>query len=85
MLKVTLQPATMRTKKIYCDRCDTLLYKYHKDKEGHLLKCYVDRIKEDHTHGDLRCPNCGEQFARKRMIHGRPAHKIIQGKVYMKN
>jgi hypothetical protein len=61
------------------------LFKYHKAKEGHLVKCYRDRIKEDYTNGDLRCPNCGEDFARERMFHGKPAYKIIQGKVYMKN
>jgi hypothetical protein len=41
--------------------------------------------KEDYTNGDLKCPNCGEQFARERMIHGKPAYKIVQGKVFMKN
>ena len=73
------------TKKIYCANCKTLLYKYHKAREGHLVKCFLKHIKEDHTNGDLRCPNCGEQFARRRMIHGQPANKIIQGKVYVKN
>jgi predicted RNA-binding Zn-ribbon protein involved in translation (DUF1610 family) len=47
-----------------------------------LVKCYVDRIAEDRTAGDLRCPSCGEQFARERMIRGKPAHKIIGGKVF---
>lgn len=73
------------TKKIYCAKCGTLLYKYHKAGAGHLIKCYKKRIKEDYTNGDLKCPNCGTQFARKRMIHGLPANKIIQGKVYVKN
>jgi len=61
------------------------LYKYYKAKEGYLVKCYKDHIKDDYTRGDLKCPNCGIQFARERMVHGRPANKIIQGKVYVKH
>ena len=74
-----------KTIKVYCQKCNTLLYKYHKDKPGHLLKCYRHRIKEDYTNKDLRCPNCGEKFARETMIHGKPANKIIQSKVYVKD
>lgn len=73
------------TKKIYCSKCNTLLYEYHKAGKGHLLKCYKKRIKTDYTKGDLKCHECGTQFARRRMIRGLPANKIIQGKVYMKN
>jgi DNA-directed RNA polymerase subunit M/transcription elongation factor TFIIS len=72
------------TIKIYCSGCSSLLYEYHKAGSGLLVKCYKDRIKEDYTRGDLRCPKCGSEFARERMIHGKPAHKIIQGKVYVK-
>ncbi|MFP3859787.1 MAG: hypothetical protein ACLFUW_03100 [Bacteroidales bacterium] len=50
-----------------------------------MVKCFRDRIKEDYTNGDLKCPHCGEQFARERMINGKPAYKIVQGKVFMKN
>ncbi len=74
-----------RTIKVYCEKCDTLLYKYHKSGSGHLLKCYQDRIKQDYTKKDLVCPNCGEKFAREAMIHGKPANKIIQGKVYVRD
>jgi hypothetical protein len=42
----------------------------------------VERIVEDRTRGDLRCPGCGQEFARPRTISGKPAHKIIQGKVF---
>ena len=72
----------MKTIKVYCQNCKTLLYKYQKDKPGHLIKCYKDRIIKDYTKGDLRCPNCKKQFARGTMIHGKPANKIIQGKVF---
>ena len=49
-----------------------------------LIKCYVDMIIEDRTKGDLKCPHCGQEFARHAVIHNRPAHKIIQGKVFAK-
>jgi len=74
----------MKTIKIYCQNCQTLLYKYRKDIPGRLIKCYQDMILEDHTNGDLKCPKCGQQFARKKTIHNKPANKIIQGKVYVK-
>ena len=77
--------ANFKKIKIYCSKCNSLLYEYHKAGRGLLVKCYKDRIKEDYTHGDLRCPKCGTDFARERMIHGKPAHKIIQGKVYVKS
>ena len=46
------------------------------------MKCIVDRIAEDRTAGDLKCPSCGQQFARPIPMGGQAAHKIIQGKVY---
>lgn len=72
------------TIKIYCVKCKTFLYKYQKEGAGLLVKCYKDGIIEDHINGDLKCPNCGEQFAREAMMHGRPVNKIIQGKVYVR-
>jgi len=72
------------TIKVYCVNCRFLLYRYHKTGPGHLVKCYKDRIIEDHTNGDLRCPNCREVFARETMIRGQPANKIIQGKVFVR-
>ena len=69
---------------LYCSKCDTFLYKYQKEGPGKLIKCYVNRIVEDGTKGDLRCPSCGQEFARLARIHNRPAHKIIQGKVIVR-
>lgn len=69
---------------VYCKTCDTQLYRYKKEGEGHLAKCYKDEILRDFTDGSLSCPLCHTEFARERMIHGRPAHKIIQGKVYVR-
>lgn len=71
-----------RTISIHCAGCRTLLYRYYKGGTGGLVKCFVDRIAEDCTRGDLRCPQCGQEFARFAMIQHRPAHKIIQGKVF---
>ena len=70
--------------KVYCAQCRALLYKYQKEGSGHLVKCYQDRIVKDLTNGDLRCPQCQVSFAREAMIHGKPANKIIQGKVFVK-
>ena len=66
---------------IYCARCGAFLYKYQKEGPGSLVKCYVDRIIEDNTKGDLQCPGCGQEFARPTTIRNRPAHKIIRGRV----
>ena len=71
-----------RTIAIHCSGCRALLYRYAKGGTGGLVKCLVERIVEDRTAGDLRCPDCGQEFARLRTIGGKPAHKIIQGKVY---
>jgi endogenous inhibitor of DNA gyrase (YacG/DUF329 family) len=73
-----------RTITVNCNGCGTRLYRYSKTAPGHLVKCYVDKIVEDYTNGDLKCPKCGHEFARKATIHNRPAYKIIQGKVFVK-
>jgi len=71
-----------RTIAIHCMKCRSLLYRYRKGGTGGLVKCLVERIAEDRTNGDLRCHVCGQEFARPQTIAGKPAHKIIQGKVY---
>ncbi|MCD6112110.1 MAG: hypothetical protein J7J86_02460 [Bacteroidales bacterium] len=73
-----------RTIKIYCAKCNTLLYKYYKAGNGHLVKCFVHRIKNDYTNGDLKCPKCNTEFAHETMAYRKPAYKIIQGKIYVK-
>jgi len=72
----------IRVIKVYCSKCKTLLYRYRKEGRGHLIKCYKDKIVKDFTQGGLRCPHCRKLFAREAMIHGKPANKIIQGKVF---
>jgi len=74
----------VRTISIFCSKCRTLLYKYRKGGRGGLVKCRPERIVEDRTAGDLKCPGCGQEFARLAMMGGGPAHKIIQGKVFTK-
>ena len=71
-----------RTISIHCAGCRTLLYRYRKGGTGGLVKCFVERIVEDRTAGDLRCPHCATLFARPGEIAGRPIHKIVQGKVF---
>jgi len=69
---------------VHCNKCGVILYRYKKEGGGTLIKCYVDMIIEDYTNGDLKCPKCSQQFARNAIIHNRPAHKIIGGKVFVK-
>ena len=57
-------------------------YRYKKGGTGGLVKCFVERIVEDLTAGDLRCHECGSVFARAVEIGGKPAHKIVSGKVF---
>ena len=73
-----------RTVKVVCNACDTVLYRYAKNGKGALVKCWEQRILEDFTAGDCRCHGCGQLFARKTMVRGRPAHKIIGGKARAK-
>lgn len=58
--------------------------RYKKGGKGSLVKCYKERIVEDFTEGQLQCPGCGQEFARDTMVHGKPAFKMIGGKVYQK-
>lgn len=71
-----------RTISIHCSGCRSLLYRYRKGGTGGLVKCFVERIVEDRTAGDLRCPICRTVFARAGQIAGRPIHKIVQGKIF---
>jgi len=75
--KITIYPI-----RVFCRKCNQLLYRYDKEGPGKLVKCFVGRITEDHTGGKLTCPKCGQEFARRTTIKGRPANKVIGGKVY---
>ena len=73
-----------RTVQISCLQCKTPIFKYRKGGKGALVKCFMERIVEDHTTTPCHCPGCGQEFARETMIRGTPAYKIIGGKVHMK-
>lgn len=83
-LRVKRGTPERRTIAIHCRACRNLLYRYRKGGTGGLVKCFVERIVEDRTRGDLRCPRCGQLFAREIVIAGRAAHRIIRGKVYVR-
>lgn len=70
--------------KIHCAQCNGFLFKYEKRMKGALLRCYIDQIADDATGGNPSCPGCGQEFARLRIIKGRTAFKIIQGKIFIK-
>lgn len=72
------------TIEIFCARCKSKLFKYRKGGKGALVKCFKERITEDHTAEPCRCPGCGAEFAREALIRGTPAYKIIGGKVYVR-
>jgi len=72
---------------IKCTGCRAPLFRYAKGNGAgsKLVKIYDERIVKDYTEGDKQhCPQCGEQFAREAMVHGRLAYKVINGKVSMK-
>ena len=75
-------------------------YKKKNGLRSNLIKCYVERIVGDPhgllaareelrasaggASGELCCPACGSGFARDALIHGRPALKMVGGKVRMR-
>lgn len=88
-----------RTVSVNCAKCGVRLFRYKKKNgtKSNLVKCYVERIAEDSSgllaeqeslglpneEFQWECPNCQSQFARPSLIHGRPALKIVGGKVRM--
>ncbi len=74
----------VQTVQISCKRCKAPIFKYRKGGKGALVKCFIERIVEDHTTKACHCPGCGQEFARQTLIRGTPAYKIIGGKVQMK-
>ena len=80
---------------VACQQCNELLFRYKKKNglKSNLIKCYVERIVAD-PHGlleaervegrELQCPACQSGFARPALIHGRPALKMVGGKIRMR-
>jgi hypothetical protein len=84
-----------QTVSVACAKCDQLLFKYKKKNglKSNLIKCYVERIVSDPNNlleswedraVELACPHCHSGFARDARIHGRPALKMVGGKVRMR-
>ena len=71
---------------IKCTGCKAPLFRYAKGNGAgsKLVKIYDERIVKDYTEDQQHCPQCGEQFAREALVHGRLAYKVINGKVSMK-
>ncbi len=69
---------------IYCAKCKTKLFKYHKGGKGALVKCFKARISKDYTEQPCICPGCQTVFARDVLVRGTPAFKIIGAKVITK-
>ncbi|MFT5161795.1 MAG: hypothetical protein ACI9FJ_000361 [Alteromonadaceae bacterium] len=74
----------MATVDIYCAKCKTRLFKYHKGGKGLLVKCFKQRIAQGFTLESCICPGCKTVFARDILVHGTPAFKMIGGKVIFK-
>ncbi|TKB49322.1 hypothetical protein FCL40_08280 [Ferrimonas sediminicola] len=70
-----------RSVTISCNYCRTELLRYRKGGSGALVKCFLERVTEDHTQSPGICPGCGRQFARQTLIRGVPALKMVGGKV----
>lgn len=79
-------------------RADLFRYKKKNGTKSNLVKCYIERIAADPqgillaSAGSRRqqemgaaweCPSCGSSFARTARIHGKPALKLVGGKVRM--
>lgn len=88
---------TYQTVSVNCAKCKERLFRYKKKNgtKSNLVKCYVERISEDCVNilaqapenppddYPWQCPSCETQFARTAMMHGRPALKMVGGKVRM--
>ena len=80
-----------QTVSVNCSKCQSRLFRYKKKNgtKSNLIKCYVERIVDDcfglleNDAEEWFCPNCQTKFARSATIHGRPALKLVGGKVRM--
>ena len=87
-----------QTVSVVCAGCNERLFRYKKKNgmKSRLVKCYIERISEDSAgllasredagadaDAEWRCPSCSANFARSSLIHGRPALKLVGGKVRM--
>lgn len=54
-----------RSVQIFCSGCKTLLFKYRKGGKGSLVKCFIERIVEDHTAPPVSAPNVNKRLRAK--------------------
>lgn len=71
---------------VWCKGCNQVLLNYRKKNKGMggLVKLVGERIVEDSTKQDGFCNNCGAQFARPFLYQGKPAFKLLRGKIFVK-
>ena len=74
----------IKTINIFCSICKEKLFKYKKGGKGALVKCIEERIVNDYTNKDLKCPNCSTEFGRPFRMGSRNAIKFIGNRVYHK-
>lgn len=73
---------------VYCKNGHLLFGKYKKEKNGFLMKCYIDKIGVDYVgvagianETDIFCPECKVRVGRIGLKHGRPSVVINHGGV----
>lgn len=71
---------------LWCKGCNNVLLNYRKNNRGAgaLVKLIPERIAADGTNGDGFCPRCGAQFARPFLFQGKPAFKLLRGKIFVR-
>jgi hypothetical protein len=88
-----------RSVSVDCTKCRETLFRYKKKNgtKSSLVKCYIERIvadpldilssagsaRQEELGASWHCPGCGSGFARTARIHGKPALKLVGGKVRM--
>ena len=78
----------IKTIDVYCKNGHLLFGRYKKVKPGFLMKCYIERIGNDHVgvsglanETDVFCPDCKIRVGRIGIKHGMPAVVINHGGV----
>ncbi|CAI2386578.1 unnamed protein product [Moneuplotes crassus] len=75
-----------KTLRVYCGSCRFMLYKYKKGGTGSLIKVHPDRVLHDFTTGmDVTCPECGNEFARKKLYRGKMVNYLLSGRTFNRN
>jgi hypothetical protein len=69
-------------------KCGYTLFRYFKAGKGRIIKCFVNRLSEDHVglqnlpnHSKPFCPSCKKEIGIIQMIRGEVALKLNQGTI----